>query len=55
MKRQWDKFLDFVWPAIAYLPEKIFWVDCGTCLFWRGAAVGAVLTGGVFIAAEWVW
>lgn len=30
------------WRAIAYLPEGPLFIECATCLFWRGAAVGAL-------------
>ena len=35
------------WRVLAYLPEGPLYVDCATCLFWRGAIVGAVLATGV--------
>lgn len=35
------------WRVLAYLPEGPLYVDCATCLFWRGALVGAILAIGV--------
>jgi hypothetical protein len=30
--------------VLAWLPLRL-WTDCGVCLFWRGAVVGAVAAG----------
>lgn len=34
------------WRALEWLPSMLF-TPCGTCLFWRGAAVGAVITAAI--------
>lgn len=38
--------------VLAWLPLRL-WTDCGVCLFWRGAAVGA-LAAGALMALAWV-
>jgi hypothetical protein len=30
--------------VLAWLPLRV-WTDCGVCLFWRGAVVGAFVAG----------
>ena len=37
--------------VLAWLPLRL-WTDCGVCLFWRGAAVGA-LAAGTLMALAW--
>lgn len=32
------------WRVLAYLPEGPLFIECATCLFWRGAVVGAALS-----------
>lgn len=32
------------WPHLIANP---FWSDCSTCLFWRGALMGSILTAAV--------
>lgn len=40
-----EKIKTIAWQVIAYLPEHLLWNECAVCLFWRGAAVGALMTG----------
>lgn len=35
------KKLPLWWRILAYLPEGPLFIECATCLFWRGVAVGA--------------
>jgi hypothetical protein len=39
-----DAPVSLAMSALAWLPLRL-WTDCGVCLFWRGAVVGAVAAG----------
>lgn len=37
--------------VLAWLPLRL-WTDCGVCLFWRGAVVGALAAGALATAVS---
>ncbi len=39
-----DAPVSFWMRVLAWLPLRL-WTDCGVCLFWRGAVVGAFVAG----------
>lgn len=39
-----DARVSLAMRVLAWLPLRL-WTDCGVCLFWRGAVVGAVAAG----------
>lgn len=36
------------WGVVEWLPAKVF-TPCATCMFWRGAAFGAIVTGALAV------
>lgn len=39
-----DARVSLAMRVLAWLPLRL-WTDCGVCLFWRGAVVGALAAG----------
>lgn len=39
-----DARVSLAMHVLAWLPLRL-WTDCGVCLFWRGAVVGALAAG----------
>lgn len=39
-----DARVSLAMRVLAWLPLRL-WTDCGVCLFWRGAVVGALAVG----------
>ena len=46
-----DARVSLAMRVLAWLPLRL-WTDCGVCLFWRGAVVGALAAGALATAVS---